>query len=52
MFESMRNGEKHTDSRLQQNPTLFTAEVAQNYLGRNFAEFTIEWYEKLLLKYS
>lgn len=52
MFKSLTDGKNHTDRRLQQNPDLFNDEVAQNYLGRNFAEFAIEWYEKLLKKYS
>ena len=52
MFESLKNGKNHTDKRLQQNPDLFDDEVVQNYLGRNFAEFAIEWYEKLLRKHS
>jgi len=52
MFKSLENGKNHTDRRLRQNPNLFNSEVAQNYLGRNFVEFAIEWYEKLLKKYS
>ena len=52
MFESLKNGNNHTDKRLQQYPHLFDDEVIQNYLGRNFAELMIEGYEKLLKKYS
>lgn len=52
MFKSLADGENHTDRRLQQNPDLFNDEVDKNFLGRNFAEFAIEWYEKLLAKYS
>ena len=50
MFESLKSGAKHTDKRVQKNPSLFTYETAQNYLGRNLAGFVIEWYEKLLEK--
>ena len=52
MFESLKDGANHTDKRLQQNPTLFSDQVVQNYMGRNFAEFTVEWYERLLKKYE
>ncbi|WP_319501286.1 amidohydrolase family protein [uncultured Draconibacterium sp.] len=52
MFDSLKNGEKHTDRRLKENPNLFNENVAQNYLGRNFAEFTIDGYERLLKKYT
>lgn len=50
MFESLKNGQQHTDKRLQQNPDLFDDEVIQNYMGRNFAELVIEGYEKLLFQ--
>ncbi len=52
MLESLKKGKLHTDKRLQQNPALFNNEIAQNYLGRNFAEFAIEWYGKLLENYD
>lgn len=41
MFQSLQNGAAHTDPRLRANPGLFTADIAQNYLGRNFAKFVI-----------
>lgn len=52
MFDSLTKNEEHTDNRLKKNPNLFNSEVAKNYLGRNFVEFTINWYEILLKKYS
>jgi predicted TIM-barrel fold metal-dependent hydrolase len=52
MFDSLIDGKNHTDKRVQQNPNLFTSQVAKNYMGQNFAEFAIEWYEKLLGKYQ
>jgi predicted TIM-barrel fold metal-dependent hydrolase len=48
MFESLIDGHSHTDKRVRQNPKLFSEDIAQNYMGRNFAEFVMEWYEKLL----
>jgi hypothetical protein len=41
MFESLQNGVAHTDPRVRANPNLFTAQIAQNYLGRNFADFIV-----------
>ena len=49
MFESLLNGANHTDSRLQENPNLFTKEDVNNYMGGNFAHFVIEWYERFLV---
>jgi hypothetical protein len=48
MFKSLIDGQNHTDKRVRQNPKLFSEEIAKNYMGRNFAEFVIEWYEKLM----
>ena len=48
MFKSLIDGKNHTDIRVKNNPGLFNFEVAKNYLGRNFAEFVIEWYKKML----
>jgi predicted TIM-barrel fold metal-dependent hydrolase len=48
MFKSLIDGQNHTDKRVRKNPKLFSEEIAQNYMGRNFAEFVIDWYEKLL----
>jgi len=52
MFKSLIDGANHTDKRVQNNPNLFTEEVAQNFMGRNFAEMVIEGYERLLDKYN
>jgi hypothetical protein len=41
MFQSLQNDAAHTDPRVRANPGLFTPDIAQNYLGRNFAEFSI-----------
>jgi predicted TIM-barrel fold metal-dependent hydrolase len=51
MFRSLKEGKNHTDKRVKNNPGLFKDEAIQNYLGRNFAEFVIDGYEKLLTKY-
>jgi len=48
MLNSLADGQNHTDRRLNENPYLFSEEVIQNYLGRNFAELVINGYEKLL----
>lgn len=50
MFKSLMDGANHTDKRVRQNPGLFSEEVARNYMGRNFAEFVIEGYERLLVE--
>jgi len=48
MFKSLMDGKNHTDKRVRQNPGLFNAAIAENYMGRNFAELVISGYEKLL----
>jgi predicted TIM-barrel fold metal-dependent hydrolase len=48
MLDSLIEGSHHTDPRVRSNPGLFTPEVAQNYLGRNFADFIVAGYRRLL----
>lgn len=50
MFDSLLNGAKHTDKRLQATPDAFDAASVQGYLGRNFAEFYIKAIENVLAK--
>lgn len=48
MFRSLMNGIRHTDKRLHENPTLFSEQDVNNYLGGNFAQFVVEWYGRFL----
>lgn len=48
MFSALMEAQHHTDARVRAQPGLFTPEVAQNYLGGNFAAFAIAGYRHLL----
>jgi len=48
MLRSLMAGERHTDKRVRENPGLFTAKSAQDYLGGSFARFTVKGYARLL----
>lgn len=52
MFQSLINGQSHTDNRVRENPNAFTAEIARNYMGCNLAGFMIEVYKNILIKYQ
>jgi predicted TIM-barrel fold metal-dependent hydrolase len=52
MFNSLINGKNHTDVRVRNHPGLFSEEIAQKYLGSNFAGFIIEISQLLLQKSS
>jgi predicted TIM-barrel fold metal-dependent hydrolase len=39
MFKTLIDAESHTDERVRSSPGLFTPEVAQGYMGGNFARF-------------
>jgi predicted TIM-barrel fold metal-dependent hydrolase len=48
MFKSLINGSEHTDTRVRNNPGLFTPKDRQNYMGGNFARMIIQAYEHLI----
>jgi predicted TIM-barrel fold metal-dependent hydrolase len=48
MLRSLQKGASHTDPRIRQNPDLFTAQVANRYMGGNMAEFMIGAYSSIL----
>ncbi len=48
MFQSLIKESKHTDQRVRENPGLFTDDVIQGYMGRNFAEIVIDSYRRIL----
>lgn len=50
MFRSLVNGKEHTDSRVRENPDLFTESQARKYMGGNLADFMIIAYRGLLKK--
>jgi predicted TIM-barrel fold metal-dependent hydrolase len=50
MFASLQKSEVHTDPRVRQNQSLFTAEIADRYMGGNLAEFMIGAYSSILQK--
>ena len=52
MLRSLADGERHTDARVRRSPGLFTEDAARNYLGRNFARFVLDTYERLLLRHA
>lgn len=48
MFDSLINSDKHSDQRVRNNPSYFTPELEQQFLGKNFADFIIRRYTKML----
>jgi predicted TIM-barrel fold metal-dependent hydrolase len=50
MFETLKDGKRHPDPRLKENPDLFNDDSIINYLGRNIADLTISAYNSLLEK--
>lgn len=48
MFRSLLDYNNHTDSRVRNNPGLFTPDDMQNYMGGNFARMMVNAYEKLV----
>ncbi len=48
MLRSLMDEENHVDKRIRKNTALFNEEMIQNFMGRNFAEFTIKGYKKFL----
>jgi len=48
LFATLIAAADHTDARVRQHPNLFTPEIAQRYLGGNFADFVVEGYSRLL----
>lgn len=48
LLDSLAAGQRHPDSRVRENPVLFTRESTRHYLGRNMAEFVIEACRRLL----
>ncbi len=48
MFQSLSRGDVHPDKRMQHNPTLFTQEVIQGYMGRNLANLVISSCQRVL----
>ena len=50
MLDAMIDSSKHTDRRVRDNPHKFDENLKRNILGRNFAEFVIEFYSNFLEK--
>jgi predicted TIM-barrel fold metal-dependent hydrolase len=48
MFQSLIDGENHSDARVRARPGLFTPEAAAGYLGGNFACFIAGEYRRML----
>lgn len=46
MFDSLLNSLVHTDERVRNNPSVFTEEMRQNFMGRNLADLIINGYKK------
>ncbi|MFN3323202.1 MAG: amidohydrolase family protein [Bryobacteraceae bacterium] len=50
MFDGLMQSEKHPDPRVRARPGLFRPEAVRGYLGRNFARFVLDAYERLLAR--
>ncbi|MEM9107886.1 MAG: amidohydrolase family protein [Pseudomonadota bacterium] len=50
LFAAMRDGAKHTDPRLRNNPDLMNADAVQDFMGRNTADLVISIDKALLGK--
>jgi predicted TIM-barrel fold metal-dependent hydrolase len=48
MFQGLLDGARHPDPRLRANPSLFTPQAVQGYLGGNFARFAAAALRRLL----
>ncbi|WP_157638216.1 amidohydrolase family protein [Flexithrix dorotheae] len=48
MFKSLMDTENHPDERIRKHENLFTPEVAQKYMGGNFAEFYTRALQKFM----
>ena len=48
MFKYLAEGSNHTDARVRDNPDLFDEQAAQDFLGRNFADFAVSSCRRIL----